>query len=455
MCASTAQSSHTVIKGNIKGGEGKYIRFYAYDDYLTFTEKKIGQSKINDKGAFEVRFNIPHPVLIYMRVDFFQGTIYVERGQTYQLQFNDFDPFSYRETGNPFLERPLLNYDITNRDSTDLNFLVIDFERRYNSFIAGNMIALFRGRNKALLDSFSMAIDAHFATFNNDYFDIYKTYKIALLEQSSQVKSRERLFADYIYDKPIHTGNIGYMQFFNQYFTKFFTNMSQNIRFSDLEHTINDLASYPALLDSLGKDSLLRNELIRNLVLVKGLGEIWEYPGFIKDNIITLLEKVAKETRFPEVRRKALNQKEILNRRHRQFPAKQFRLTDVNNRDVTLNNLKGKYVFLFFWNTSCARCIAEMEILNDIHEKFKNRVEIIGVSIDMEPLNLNYFLQSRDYTFTIAHFNHDYEILDNYKVRNLPFFLIIGPDGQVVRYPAPNPSNGLEVVFSLLTRGSR
>ncbi len=447
---SSAVSQKTVVKGYIKGAEGRFLRAYTYTDYLTYNLKKFGEQKINNNASFEFVFNVNAPRLIYLRLDFFETTLYIEKGKTYELIFEDYDVFSYRETSNPFLERPLLNYSIKGEDSTSLNYLIRTFDSRYNAFIADNAVALLRGRDRALIESFKEETAHYFSTATHPYFHIYKTYKIAIIEQSSRILSRENLFRAYFYNKPVHVDNMGYMVFFNQYFSKFFTDISRRIRFSDLEYTINDLASYPALLDSLGKDTLLRNEYIRKVVLVKGLGELWEYPGFERSNIISILDDVAHKARFPEVRIMATAQKELLNSYKGHFPIENFTLTDTRGALLNLKDWKGKYVYLFFWNTSCVRCMAEMPLLNEIYEKFSNHVKIVGVNVDMEPLNMNYFLSDKDYNFTIAHFDYNYGLLDNLRVRHLPFFILIDRDGQVLRYPAPQPSGAITTTLNRL-----
>ncbi len=59
------------------------------------------------------------------------------------------------------------------------------------------------------------------------------------------------------------------MDFFNQFFDHYLTAGNKFVSEKDLEKGINELVSLPALLDSLGKDTLLLSESLRELVLLK------------------------------------------------------------------------------------------------------------------------------------------------------------------------------------------
>jgi len=440
----------TTISGTIEKAHHQKLRVYAYSDLITYTEDKIGEVLIDSLGNFKLAFNLHDDVnLLIFRLGFFETAIYIEKGKTYSLHSTDYDPNAYNEADNPFIIKNLFTFNIENSDSTELNYIINAFEKKYNTFILDNFVSLIRGRNKSLVNDFINEIEKDFESYDHPYFRTYKTYKIAVIEQSARIYSNQQLFEKYFHNRPIEVSNHGFMTFFNQYFTKYFTDLSKHIKFTDLEYTINELASFHALKDSLGKDSVLMNEYLRELVMTKGLGEIWSYDGFDKKNIIFLFYELTIRSKFPEVKIIAENQKNILTRFSKGSTVKPFELKDINNNTISLNEFEGKYVYLFFWNTSCATCIAEMEVLNGFKTKFPNKLEIIGISLDNEPLLLNYFLQGKSYDFIIAHFNHDFSILDNYQIRNIPFFILFDGDGKINSYPAPFPSSDL---FNLLRR---
>ncbi|MDG2450878.1 MAG: TlpA disulfide reductase family protein [Saprospiraceae bacterium] len=58
---------------------------------------------------------------------------------------------------------------------------------------------------------------------------------------------------------------------------------------------------------------------------------------------------------------------------------------DTSGKMVSLEDFKGKYVYIDFWATWCVNCIKEFPFLNKIEERFKNeKIEFIGISIDKQ-----------------------------------------------------------------------
>ncbi|MBI5327603.1 MAG: TlpA family protein disulfide reductase [Deltaproteobacteria bacterium] len=61
--------------------------------------------------------------------------------------------------------------------------------------------------------------------------------------------------------------------------------------------------------------------------------------------------------------------------------APDFTLPDMNNRQVSLNDFKGKVVFIDFWATWCPPCKKEMPELAKFVEKYPD-VVVLAISID-------------------------------------------------------------------------
>ena len=59
--------------------------------------------------------------------------------------------------------------------------------------------------------------------------------------------------------------------------------------------------------------------------------------------------------------------------------------TDINQKNVNLDDFKGKLVILNFWATWCAPCKEEMPSLDDLQSNTKlNNLKIFPINIDQE-----------------------------------------------------------------------
>lgn len=114
--------------------------------------------------------------------------------------------------------------------------------------------------------------------------------------------------------------------------------------------------------------------------------------------------------------------------------------------ETSLEDLKGKYVYVDVWATWCGPCIREIPSLKKVEEQFHNEnIEFVSTSIDE--------LGSRDKWFDMV---NDKELggmqlmADNawksdfvqaYGIDGIPRFILIDPDGNIVSADAPRPSN--------------
>jgi thiol-disulfide isomerase/thioredoxin len=77
----------------------------------------------------------------------------------------------------------------------------------------------------------------------------------------------------------------------------------------------------------------------------------------------------------------------------------------LEGKVINLNNLKGKPTLINLWFTSCAPCIEEMPVLNELKKKFSEKFNFLSITMDSE---------SKVKKFLIAH-PFDFEHIVNSK----------------------------------------
>lgn len=99
--------------------------------------------------------------------------------------------------------------------------------------------------------------------------------------------------------------------------------------------------------------------------------------------------------------------------------------------DELLESNKGKVVVLNFFGTWCAPCRKETPYFVTTYDKYKDKnFLIIGVAVDGEVSKVENFVKEFNVTYPTYIANND--LLQRFKVYNIPVSQIIDKDGQVV-----------------------
>jgi cytochrome c biogenesis protein CcmG, thiol:disulfide interchange protein DsbE len=113
--------------------------------------------------------------------------------------------------------------------------------------------------------------------------------------------------------------------------------------------------------------------------------------------------------------------------------APDFKLPDVNNKDVQLADLLNKGpVLIDFWATWCVPCKKGMAALNELALKYDS-LTIVAVSIDApkDVPKAKSYLKTNDYKF-IGLFDSEKKLAKKLNVVNPPRTLILNKTGEIV-----------------------
>ncbi len=438
------------ITGTALGAEGKSVRVFVTKDFITFLEEEVAKTRIDSAGQFSLSVDITNTVSASLSIDFHRVEMFLEPGKSYKL---DIAPMNYNSTieVNPFIQSENLQVDFRNEDPEELNALIQQFSILHSNFLLKHFNDLYRDRNIALLDTFRFEIVSSFVSTHNNYFAVYVKYKMASLEQVAKAFSPAQLAKRYFSDPPVLYENAEYMNFFNQYFTKYMIATSRSLKFIDYATILKGQSSYEALMKALEADTLLKKQQLRELVMLKGLKEIYYLPGYNQENILALIKTVASQSKYPATRLIAENISKVLTYLKTGTPAPEFTLQDRNRKTVTLSSLKGKPVLLSFWTTYCQGCLSEMEAMKSLYAKYGNRMNFVSICADREFMKMLFFIDlKKDFTWTFLHIGDQLELLKEYDVKSYPLFVLIDGSGNIYSYPADFPGKGLEASIEKL-----
>jgi thiol-disulfide isomerase/thioredoxin len=114
-------------------------------------------------------------------------------------------------------------------------------------------------------------------------------------------------------------------------------------------------------------------------------------------------------------------------------PAPDFKLAGLDGKPVTLADSKGKVILLNFWATWCGPCRAEIPDLIELQNKYKDRLQIVGLVVDDDdPDAIKKFVGKFHINYPVALATDDLRI-EYGGIPALPTSFVLDAEGRVVQ----------------------
>ena len=117
---------------------------------------------------------------------------------------------------------------------------------------------------------------------------------------------------------------------------------------------------------------------------------------------------------------------------------------------TSLNDLKGKYVYVDMWATWCKPCLGEIPSLQALEKEYHGKnIEFVSISVDNERTAKTWENAETKWKAMVANKNlsgmqlwagKDNSFSKAYQVNSIPRFILIDPQGNIVDNNAPRPS---------------
>jgi len=170
----------------------------------------------------------------------------------------------------------------------------------------------------------------------------------------------------------------------------------------------------------------------------------YEAMGRIKDvSVNTLVKKFRREVKNEDY------VKLVDNRYKKTIPVMNGALApeilgyDLIGDEMRLSDFRGKYVYIFVWASWCAPCKVELPHYERLVEEYgRKNIEFLGVSVDEETSRWRNSFNYNNYPGSqmLVRGNWNSPMITNYKLKSVPQFILIDPQGEILTLEAPKPS---------------
>ena len=113
---------------------------------------------------------------------------------------------------------------------------------------------------------------------------------------------------------------------------------------------------------------------------------------------------------------------------------------------TSLDDLKGKYVYIDVWATWCGPCKREIPFLKEVEKKYHGKnIEFLSLSIDKKKDHQAWKDMIKDKELggiqLFADSDWESQFVQDYLIKGIPKFILLDPQGNIVTANAPRPSN--------------
>ena len=127
-------------------------------------------------------------------------------------------------------------------------------------------------------------------------------------------------------------------------------------------------------------------------------------------------------------------------------PSPAFAYESIDGSQISLADLRGKYVYIDVWATWCGPCKREIPSLKQLETDYHGQnIEFVSISVDSEKDYEKWktFVAEQQLSGVQLYADKSWQsdFIQSYVINSIPRFLLIDPEGNIVSPDADRPSN--------------
>jgi hypothetical protein len=439
------------ISGQDTAYKGSDIIFYKYSDGISESEIEVARCKVNNNGSFSLTFNIEEITFVYSYLGIYRVHLYAEPGSSYEIILPSRQEKELQDFLNPYYSPTIVHLATKQYDEKELNMLIRMFNDAFLPYYNKHILDVHNKSNFPELDKNIDKMDKPFSSSKNVFFNEYRKYRYGLLRYLAFQQKSKSISDEYFKNQTVLFQNPAYMELFNKVYDKYFQHFSR----TESGKRINtDIAFHnlDSLRKTLSSDSVLGTGKLLDLVILKGLHDEFYNDLYSRSALLSILDTLISTTSDIQIKNTAESIREKATKLLIGFKPPEFKLYDKDSNLVSLESLKGKYVYLNFCSCFSYACLNEFTSLKTLHDKYKDRLLIVTILLDNDENVIKSFLARSNYQWLFLHYGNQSTIIKDYDIRAFPTYYLIGPDGKLALSPAPSPTENFEAHFFKVLR---
>jgi peroxiredoxin len=435
-----------VVSGVAKPLVGKTIQLCTYSDFITYTEKKLAETKVEADGSFVLKGNLSQAQYCFLKSGNYYADFLAEPQRNYLATWPEF--INAKEEAKPYFEKRFKPLVLSEKDTLELNNSIRRFNAFYDKFLEQNASTLLvKSRSGAVVKQLRKVAYTQIGNIADARFRSYVDYNIAIVDLMAS-GSKSFLYKGYLKAKAVKPFDLMYMEFFNQFFDKYLYELVRSNRETKLLQIVQKGSSWIELDKDLAQKPFLENDTIRQLALVRNFRALFNDEGLNKESILNLMDLVAKESRIDFIRVATLNLKAQLLFLAPGTNAPAFALTTSDGKTIATADLKGKFTYLEITDPACLACVSETKAIAAYLKKYNDKIRFVTVLLNSTQSKAAAFKQQQKLDWEVAFVPSGSSLAAELGIVAVPSYFILNREAKFFRSPALKPSQQIEKDFA-------
>ena len=122
-------------------------------------------------------------------------------------------------------------------------------------------------------------------------------------------------------------------------------------------------------------------------------------------------------------------------------PSPDFKGVDVDGKEYTLADFRGKYVYIDVWATWCGPCRQEIPYLKKLDEDYKDaQIVFLSLSVDQDKAKWEKMVKEQSMRGVQLHIGQNSSFQQAYKIEGIPHFILLDREGRIIDKKMSRPS---------------
>ncbi|MGB1032126.1 MAG: peroxiredoxin family protein, partial [Flavobacteriales bacterium] len=218
---------------------------------------------------------------------------------------------------------------------------------------------------------------------------------------------------------------------------------------TELLKSINKLHS-PDSLIAVVRSMPFVTQKNQDLVLLVVLQQAINHPEIIRKNAIRTLFELSESDYSLATEAKAMLDQFMLGKKGQPLP--EFKLLTLSEDFLDHSDFEEDWLFIGFFDSRSAASQVELKMMDELRKKYGRQIKFLAIFIDEDISSVKEFLSGKDFDFDLVFAGGNPTLLQGFKVKSTPEFLLFTPESTLYSSYTRKPSEGVEDDFKRVLR---